>query len=184
MPHAFAKVGKKRSTRREKHDAYETPYETTEALLRHVRFDGRILEPAAGTGKIARVLRRHGYAVDTADVQRGRDFLKRRAACDNVVTNPPYHDDMPERFVRHALSLVGPRGQVAMLLKPGFLWSTGRSAWLAANPPKLLIVVANRIKFTHPNGRPIKGQFFDHWWLVWDKAAWASQRVIFEEERR
>lgn len=187
MPHAFAKVGKTRSTKREPFDQYETPEGVTEALLRHVRFSSRIVEPAAGSGKIARVLRSRGYRVETSDIQRGnRDFLKRTTPCDNVVTNPPYGGKLPELFVKKALELA--TGRVAMLLKHGFLWSSGRREWLTENPPTTIIIISNRIRFTHPNGKKIKGQFFDHWWLVWGEpfaeiARHGSQRIIFEEER-
>lgn len=182
MPHAFAKVGKTRSTKREPFDQYETPETVTEALLRHVLFNGRILEPAAGSGKIARVLQAYGYKVDTADVQRGRDFLKRTKPCENIVTNPPYGGRLPEEFVRRALALA--TGKVAMLLKHGFLWSSGRREFLTAYPPTTIIIISNRIRFTHPNGKKIKGQFFDHWWLVWEPRIFlAETRIIFEEER-
>ena len=53
---------------REVHDFYATPDWVTEALLRHVRFRGRVWEPCCGTGAITTVLQRHGYDVTSTDI--------------------------------------------------------------------------------------------------------------------
>ena len=147
-------------------DDYETPAPQTEALLRHVEFHGPILEPAAGTGKMARVLRRHGHSVETADIKRGRDFLERTKPCMNIVTNPPYHGQMPFLFAKKAMELA--TGKIALLVKPGFLWGKTRREWLNQHRPYCLVILCDRILFTLPDGSPIKGQFYDHMWIVWN----------------
>lgn len=157
-----------RPTNRQPLDAYETPAYVTQALMNRVGFTGPILEPAAGTGRIARVLRLHGYKVETDDIRRGpkHDFLMRAEPCTNVVTNPPYAGRLPFQFVEHALHLAS--GKVAMLLKHGFFWSQGRRDWLNKHRPSDVIFMSQRILFLLPDGRPIKGQFFDHMWVVWE----------------
>lgn len=163
--------------RRDALDRYETPPGVTLALLKHVKFKGSILEPAAGTGRIARVLRAKNYHVETADIQRGKDFLKRRSPCANVVTNPPYFGQMPFLFAKKALEISN--GTVAMLVKHGFLWSKGRHRWLVENPPTTLIFCSDRILFLDPDGKQIDGQFFDHVWVVWERHV-GRQRFFFE----
>jgi hypothetical protein len=168
MTYAFAKPGRKRSTNRDPLDRYETPEWATEALLERVSFRGRVLEPAAGTGRIARVLRARGLPVDTADVQRGnRDFLRRTATAVNVITNPPIKGGLDEAFVRHAVERVA-LDKVAMLLLSRFFWSEGRRLWHEAHPCSDVVFVTSRIIFELPGGKPIKGQFFDFAWFVWD----------------
>src|SRR6516164_4381602 len=87
---------------REVHDFYATPDWVTEALLRHVRFRGRVWEPCCGTGAITTVLQRHGYDVTSTDIADygfgtpGLDFLSCLAVpdgCRALITNPPYGND-------------------------------------------------------------------------------------------
>lgn len=167
MTHAFAKPGRKLSTTRDILDRYETPEYVAEELVKRIAFEGRVLEPAAGTGRLARVLRAAGNVVDTGDITRGRDFLKwNYGAVDNVVTNPPYSWDFPEQFVRKSIAIS--RRKVVMLLKPGFLWGNGRAPFLDEHNPTDIIILSERIIFIHADGKKIKGQFFDHAWFVWD----------------
>jgi hypothetical protein len=169
-------------------DRYETPDYVVEALLKHVRFDGRIQEPCAGSGRMARALRRVGYGVDTDDLDRGpeHDFLLRRKPAQNFVTNPPYSGKLPFLIAQRALELVqaydyprGGVGRVALLVKHGFLWGSTRRAWLRKNPPQLQIIMTKRIIFLE-NDEPIKGQFFDHMWLVWRDRNKVPTRTVLE----
>lgn len=164
-------------------DRYETPDYVTEALLGRVSFNGPVLEPAAGTGRIARVLRRAGCSVETADIQRGRDFLRRTRPVRNVVTNPPYRDNLPFLFVQKAFELTQD-GTVAMLLKHGFLWSDDRHDWLTRNKPTQLIVMSDRVRFLEHGGEPIKGQFFDHLWVVWERRRMTRNRAGLSTHRQ
>lgn len=80
-------------------DFYATPDWVTEALLRRVRFRGRVWEPCCGAGAISIVMKRRGYDVTSTDIAdhgfgaAGVDFLSCRAVpegCRAIVTNPPY----------------------------------------------------------------------------------------------
>lgn len=167
MTHMFADGTRPRKTKRDALDRYETPEWVTLALLSKVTFVGPILEPAAGTGRMVRILNeQHGFPVASSDISRGRDFLKRRARATNIVTNPPIRNGLDEAFVRHAVELAD--GKVAMLLLSRFFWSNGRREWHEAHPCCDVVFITDRIIFQLPNGKPIAGQFFDFAWYVWD----------------
>jgi hypothetical protein len=165
-----ARAAKPKGGRR-KMDDYETPENVTEALLQNVKPQGPILEPAAGSGRMAKVFRRWEHKVTTADLKRGQDFLKRKNAWPgSIVTNPPYRDDLPEAFARKALSLAD--GHVALLVEGKWLWGSKRAAGLFSSyKPSLVIVLSSRIYFHEGSGKPILSQFFSHCWIVWSPRA-------------
>lgn len=76
-------------------DCFETPRYATELLLPYIPIQVRaVWECAAGSGRIARVLREHYHVVST-DLKTGQDFL----SCDAkrfvsaswaIITNPPF----------------------------------------------------------------------------------------------
>lgn len=143
-------------------DAYFTPAHLTKALisrypwLSHVR----VTEPCAGDGAIAR----HIVGCKTYDVDEryGHDVADARTArfppTDAFVTNPPF---------THALEILeNLRSQapfVALLMRVSFLEPTrARSAYLAANPPDMLIVCP-RVSFTGDG----KTDSVTCAWMVW-----------------
>ena len=150
---------------RDKHDRYETPDYVTEDLLEHVSLSQSVLEPSCGTGKVARVMKRHGLRVTAVDLEEtGHDFLKRKRIWKgDMVTNPPYH--IVGDFVENALKVTD--GKVCLLLRHGFLWSDGRKELFETNPPSLVLIMPNRIRFIQRDGTPISGQGHDHLWVVW-----------------
>ena len=108
-------------------DLYETPEVATLALLKVENLPKRIWEPAAGRGRIARVLSAAGHQViqhdlidyGVPDIETGRDFLLTRGApagCTCILTNPPFK--IANKFVAHALNLAP---TVIMLLRLAFL---------------------------------------------------------------
>jgi len=150
-------------------DVLETPDDATAALLQFVDLGRRVLEPAAGSGRMVRFLRSRGHVVERGDIRTGQDFLKRtRRAEGDTVTNPPYSRGRAEAFARKALELTD--GKVAMLMDQGFVWGQKRSARLwRQHKPYLVVVIPWRIYFFKPNGRPIDGQANEHCWIVWPK---------------
>ena len=105
---------------------YSTPEIFTEWLLENEEFEGLILEPACGDGRMAKVLKAEGYHVRCSDiVDRGykpmliRNFFDWKVV-DNIVTNPPY--DLAEEFVRHgvktAVSSIPPASQFPRISGP------------------------------------------------------------------
>jgi methylase of polypeptide subunit release factors len=136
-------------------DAYQTPDWVTEALLPHLPIyaPAKVLEPAAGEGQMAAVLRRHGFEVAASDINTG-------AAA--VITNPPY--GMAEQFIAHALDLMEPNGLVAMLLRVDYDSAETRR-YLFDAPFAKKVVLTKRIRWIkNSTGSPS----FNHAWFVWD----------------
>ena len=156
-------------------DAYETPTWVTEALFKFIKppLGSRILEPACGTGLMVRALRKLGFKnIIGRDIaaHKNQDFLLYKGKADHVITNPPYKDELPERFARHALDNIVPKGGfVALLVTTHFLGSAGRYEFFnETHKPFVIIYLSDRIRFL-VNGEPISGQAYDHCWVVWKK---------------
>ena len=98
----------KKKRPRRKLDDYETPPEATAALVPFVALSGNLLEPCAGSGRMVRELKRlfPSLKIESADIKRGRDFMKRTAPFKgHCFTNPPYGGGKAEAFARQALKL-------------------------------------------------------------------------------
>lgn len=149
-------------TARRELDDYETPEQATEALCRHVRVSN-VLEPACGSGRMVRVLRRRTRVRGT-DIKGGHDFLKRaRTWPGDIVTNPPY--GLADEFLNKALEIAD--GRVCMLMQSGFLWGSGRGKLLYEKcPPDKIVILSGRIYF-YVDGRESESQFFSHCWICW-----------------
>ena len=76
---------------RKERNLYETPAWVTEALLPHLPECRTIWEPAAGSGKMSRVLEGFAGTVISSDIAEGQDFLAADGFdADAIITNPPY----------------------------------------------------------------------------------------------
>lgn len=166
---AQRKSGHKRLPR----DNYATPAWCTEAVLPHLglRRGSHVLEPAAGAGKMARVLRKHGFKVFTDDITRGHDFLNRVTPFrgDAIITNPPYK--FARQFIENALELTeNTKGLVAMLLSVDFDSAATRVHLFAEHPAfTKKIVLTKRIRWIEDStGSPSE----NHAWYVWD---WSNE---------
>lgn len=181
-PHKFNGAVFTNAPERRENDFYPTPPEGTEAFLRAERpYLSRfktIWEPCVGDGAIARVLEAHGFEVFGSDIaDRGypltcvRDFREFRIpATDAAITNPPYHEDLPERFVRHALS-IGMK-YVAMLLKQDYWNADGRVRFYREIMPARIYPLAFRLDFLG-QGRPT----MNCQWVVWEFGTPVTQCV-------
>ena len=190
-------IGGEGSRERVDHDFYATPFWATEALLNAVSVKGSILEPAAGQGHIAKVLKERlpeSEVVATDLVERedrfgvgivpGIDFLalgyqqdlfgngnflygKR---FDNVITNPPFSKAI--EFVNTALEIANDK--VMMFLKIQFLESQERKAFLQNSPLKYIYVFSNRVSVlnngeeTDENGKKWSS-LMCFAWFIWEK---------------
>lgn len=164
---ALVKARDARNTKRRKLDDYETPDDKVAYLWDFVPlFTGPILEPACGSGRMVRVLRKlYGVRVHGSDIKTGANFFDRKSWAGDIVTNPPYRDGMADAFPRHALRIA--TGKVAMLMETKFLHGDKRASGLyAEHKPECVIVIPERIYF-YAGGRPITSQFFNHIWIVW-----------------
>src|SRR5262249_12969528 len=153
-------------------DCYETPEWVTAALIPYIDTKRCAWEPAAGSGKMAAELRKHGFEVSATDIESGDDFLKlamRNSHIQVIVTNPPYA--LAREFIEHALELTKPvNGAVAMLLRTDFDHARTRKHLFgdcAAFWTKL--VLTKRIRWIEGStGQPS----FNHAWFIWDWRHW------------
>jgi hypothetical protein len=165
-----AAKGKKPVSKRRALDDYETPHEATAALSPFLSLTGNLLEPCAGSGRMVKALKKTFPAlkIESSDIKRGKDFMKRTAPFKgHCFSNPPYRNGQAEAIARHAMKLAS--GKVGMLMQSGFVWGARRAngIYLAGLKPELIIVIPWRIMFIDGDGKEIEGQFFSHCWVVW-----------------
>ena len=89
MPGKNFSTNQKRE-KRNKSDFYQTPYSLTRLLMENEKFHGSVLEPAAGEGAIARIVKEYNPELYAWDITQGVDFLEYEAQYHNIITNPPY----------------------------------------------------------------------------------------------
>ncbi len=145
-------------------DAYETPDWVTHAVIPYLELGRVVWEPAAGSGKMVRALQERGFEVSGSEISDGNDFLlmiDRRFR--QIVTNPPY--TLAQRFIEHAMRMVGGDGMVAMLLRCDFDHARGRQHLFGKCPEFYKkIVLTRRIRwFEDSTGSPS----FNHAWYIW-----------------
>jgi hypothetical protein len=158
-------------------DLNETPPVAIEALLAVEKLPHWLLEPCAGRGAIASVLRCAGHAVVCSDVIQRDDFrlhfvadfmalAKAPVNCDAIVTNPPYQ--IATEFTRHALDLV-PR--VYLLLRLAFLESKRHTDILERRGLARVRVFRARLPMRHRHNwqGPRASSAIPFAWFVWDR---------------
>jgi len=147
---------------RRPHDFYPTPPHATQALVDRERFTGLILEPACGDGAIVRVLHKHGYDVEATDILDGNDFFERTEAASNIITNPPYRQNLD--FILHAKKVAA--NKIAMLLPLEFLHGATRYELFQDRrfPLKVVYVFSSRLRFGSETNATV-----GHAWYVWDR---------------
>lgn len=96
-------------------DFYQTPPSMTRQFLdalpiRHLP----VLEPAAGTGALAGVLReRHGRIwVRAYDILDGHDFLEEKKTISTIITNPPF--SLSTEFIKKCMTVATKRFSLLM----------------------------------------------------------------------
>ncbi len=156
-------------------DAYYTPAWCTEALLRHVKFEGKIWECAAGDGQMSLVLERAGKSVLASDIHPiwpvtiPADFLAVALPPTNVrhvITNPPY--TMAQDFIERAQAVTAYRGggKVAMLLRNEYDSAKTRQHLFSKCPQfALKLVLTKRPKWFADEKASPRHNFS---WFVWD----------------
>lgn len=166
-------------------DLYPTHRDLTLALLERVAISGRVAEPAAGPGDMARVLLAHPgiTAVTTNDIdpQWSTDFTGDagnpgaavwKRPYDWVVTNPPF--SVAPSILRIAYECAGVG--VAFLLRLSFAEPSGnRGEWLGAHADNLVGVYAfgqPRPSYTPDGGTDSVTSA----WFVWRKG-WSWQAL-------
>ncbi len=177
-------------------DFYPTPYWVLQSLLDQWSPPlGPVLEPAAGSGNLLRVLRRQYPDVELHAVElmsEHADILKLSsdhlwihdfltwAPPENVeygaiITNPPF--SLAQYFVEKALTV--PHRAVAMLLPLNFLASRKRYAFWQTHPCTTIAVLSERPSF---NGAGTAAQ--DYAWFIWDDSTDSLAQHIIHLRRR
>lgn len=201
---------KKNDENRHKNDLYPTPPLATYALLATLgaRIPQIIIEPCAGRGHIAAELRRSGRKVSAYDLHAYDNLvsdvipevdattLSLHGHLHGVVTNPPYHKDLPriltEKFIREY-------DFTAMFVRLTFLEGKKRKKLFTSHPPSDIIFLSDRVNFG-PAGllptEPVEkkdqiGGMIAYMWIVWDKNAehrntkthWAMLEDLYDDWR-
>lgn len=178
---------------RVENDFYATNPKATEALLKCEVFEGlKFLEPCAGAGHIADVIKKHypRATVDCVDIEdRGypgteiADFLKLETAkkYNAIITNPPY--SLALEFIQKSIQMLEDNGKIAMFLKLQFLEGEKRRQFFEEYPPTKIYVFRKRMA-TWRNGEP-KDQNGKNWattmchaWFIWEKGSKATDPII------
>ena len=156
-------------------DSYETESRVTQAMLGVSSFRGKVWEPACGSGKMARVLLAGGYDVVSSDLhdygfaESGKNFLDQielPGGVESIVTNPPYSDDLVERFIVHAMQLTMPvKGMVAMLLRNEYDCADGRRGLFNHPAFHVKIVLTFRPRWVAEQKASPR---FQYSWFIWD----------------
>ncbi|MEL6678121.1 MAG: hypothetical protein AAFQ51_05395 [Pseudomonadota bacterium] len=135
---------------REAHNWYQEPIWVSRRLFEVEQFTGKVVDPAAGAGRIvesARSARLEAEGFDVIQrapdiVKGGRDFFAMsqiyKPNWPNIVSNPPYgrcpegKGRLEDRFVRRALHFT--TGKVAVFLRSNWINGEKRSRWIEQAP--------------------------------------------------
>lgn len=154
-------------------DWYVEPDWVSDRLFAVEPFEGRVVDPACGAGRIVQAARRAGLSADGSDiVRRGSgfrvaDFFLSARPAPNIVCNPPFRFAMA--FVGHALNLA--ERKVAMLLPAAWVQAETRSHWLARTPLARIWLITPRPSMPPgslvPDVKQRGNGTTDYAWLVW-----------------
>lgn len=169
------------SVSRTKHDGvdhYPTPPFVTASLLRHEDAPKNIWEPCNGDGWMSSVIRDSGRTVICTDLfdypdakvkgTSGVDFLSADPdfSFDGIITNPPYLNSNPEKFIRKALDY---DCYIAFLCRLSFLEGLGRYSLFKKHPPKVVYAYSGRFSCDLNHIETSKlGGMTSYAWFVWE----------------
>ncbi|HWV44092.1 hypothetical protein [Pseudorhodoplanes sp.] len=132
VPHVKTEV-RAHSWQRDEDDWYIENRWCSERLFVEERFDGEILDPCCGSGRIVKAARAAGFIASGSDIKPrgygggGVDFRSITRAV-NVCSNPPF--DVIEEFARHACTIA--ERKVAIIFPTRRLNAAG--VWLQQLP--------------------------------------------------
>jgi len=194
---------KKNDPNRNKNDLYPTPPLATFILAKYANLPKNIVEPCAGLGNISIELTRNGHNVKSydlnkydeklCDIETGHDVLElvKPEGYNALVTNPPYHKDLPRKIAEKG---VAEYDLTALFVRLTFFEGKKRNKLFTSNPPSDIIFLSDRIKFDSNLLEPINksdqlGGMIAYMWVVWDKKAkhqhtrmrWATLEDEYDE---
>jgi hypothetical protein len=160
-------------------DWYVEPRWCDDALFAAVEFEGAIVDPCCGLGRVLDAAKAAGYDTIGADLwDRGlgdrhffaqRDFFSDNSSLSNVVCNPPYK--FSDRFVSHAVERS--RGKTAVLLRVQWANAGARSRWLEALPLRHVLMLSPRPSMPPGAvvvaGERVGGGREDYAWFVFER---------------
>jgi hypothetical protein len=164
---------------RDPHDWYVEPEWTSKRLFEIEKFEGGVVDPCCGSGRIVRaaidagldargydLIERSGYCLEV------RDFFEWASVCDNLISNPPFKHCAARAnfaFIRRALSLS--MHKVALLLPATFDCGDKNSRFLESTPLRRKLIITPRPSM--PPGAVIQagikpgGGTTDFAWFIW-----------------
>ena len=163
---------------REERDFYATEPKALDVLIDEgkIRLSHDILEPSAGNGHLAEVLKQRGYNVVCKDiVERDYpldgiwDFLESDERWDgDVVMNPPYKTAIDH--VKKAMDIINPGHKVVAFLKLQFLEGKERRKFYNTKQLKTVYVSTSRLNCAN-NGQfdKFKSSAVCYAWFEWEK---------------
>lgn len=175
---------KKNDPDRHEHDFYPTPPLATFALIKNSKVPSRVVEPCAGRGNISIELMRNGIEVISKDlfahpnplidIETGIDFMEQdeiEADVDGMVTNPPYHKNLPTKIAEKSINSYT---YTAMLVRLTFLEGKARHSLFTKYPPTDIIIFSDRVRFGQFDYEPVErdeqlGGMICYAWVVWRK---------------
>jgi hypothetical protein len=181
---------------RDENDWYVEPTWCSQRLFEEEEFDGEILDPACGWGRIVRSALNAGYSAKASDIvirpsgDSAVDELKREANfrdCDgpavNIVANPPYR--AYPVFAQHALRLA--RRKVAVIFPVARL---NAARWISDAPLRRIWLMQPRPpmppgSYLEARHKPGGGRV-DFCWLVFEHgySGEAEVRWLHRDKRR
>jgi hypothetical protein len=164
---------------RDPDDWYVEPRWCDDALFAAVKFDGPIVDPCCGLGRVLDAAKSAGYETVGNDIKdRGASARHRFFAADfftddypfpNVVCNPPYK--FSDRFVARAVERSLRKAAVLLRVQ----WANGgtRSRWLETLPLRSVLMISPRPSMPPGAvvvaGERIGGGRDDYAWFVFER---------------
>jgi hypothetical protein len=174
-------------------DDFPTPPWATRAICEYLKATGldlgcmSVWEPACGRGHMARPLTEYFGTVYASDIHPYgygaiSDFLTEGFThptggreIDAIITNPPFK--LAEQFA--SLAIKRARVLVALLVRTGFLESTGRLDRLfRPNAPSAVLQFAERVPIVRGRYDPKASSATSYVWLVWRPDAPAERTFL------
>jgi len=164
---------------RDPDDWYVEPRWCDDALFAVVGFEGAIVDPCCGLGRILDAARDAGYDTIGMDIHdRGagdrhpferRDFFTVDDCAPNIVCNPPYK--YADRFVARCVDRA--KRKTAVLLRAQWANGGARSRWLEKLPLRQVLMLAPRPSMPPGAviiaGERIGGGREDYAWFVFER---------------
>lgn len=174
---------KKDDPNRNDNDLYPTPPLATHILQKYIDLPKNIVEPCAGRGNISIELIRHGHNVESFDmfeyedslcaITTGQDVLtlQKPLGAAALVTNPPYHKDLPRLIAEKG---VKEYDVTALFVRLTFLEGKKRKKLFTEHPPSNIIFLSDRIRFDTGLIEPIEkkdqlGGMIAYCWIIFRK---------------